>query len=119
MIQMRVGHKFDEIPYMPVIASSWSPKPWKYSKDTRPPYEFPTAEQWERELHRVAYDLHNVPQLGIPRSDGTRQKVFTIYAWNEFAEGGIVAPTEGEGYMKLEGIKKVFGVKDHPEKAIK
>lgn len=34
---------------------------------------------------------------------------FTIYAWNEFDEGGIVAPKQGDQYMKLEGIKTVFG----------
>ncbi len=32
-----------------------------------------------------------------------------IYAWNEFAEGGIVAPTVGEGDTKLRGIREVFG----------
>ena len=40
---------------------------------------------------------------------GGRQKAFTIYAWNEFGEGGIVAPTRGDGYMKLESIGTVFG----------
>jgi hypothetical protein len=32
-----------------------------------------------------------------------------IYAWNEFGEGGIVAPTRGEGMMKLQAIRLVFG----------
>jgi hypothetical protein len=32
-----------------------------------------------------------------------------IYAWNEFGEGGIVAPTRGDGRIKLEAIRKVFG----------
>jgi hypothetical protein len=32
-----------------------------------------------------------------------------IYAWNEFGEGGIVAPTRGEQSMKLEAIRAVFG----------
>jgi hypothetical protein len=32
-----------------------------------------------------------------------------IYAWNEFGEGGIVAPTRGDGYMKLETIRGVLG----------
>jgi len=31
-----------------------------------------------------------------------------IYAWNEFGEGGIVAPTRGENEMKLEAIRDVF-----------
>jgi hypothetical protein len=32
-----------------------------------------------------------------------------VYAWNEFGEGGFVAPTHGEGFMKLECIREVFG----------
>lgn len=28
---------------------------------------------------------------------------------NEFGEGGIVAPTEGEKEMKLEAVREVFG----------
>ncbi len=35
-------------------------------------------------------------------------QAFTIYAWNEFGEGGILAPTTGEGFMKLQTISAVF-----------
>jgi hypothetical protein len=49
--------------------------------------------------------------LGLPKKDGTTQKAFTIYAWNEFGEGGIVAPTKGSGTMMLEAIKKVLGTR--------
>ena len=54
-------------------------------------------------------DLDRVGTLGLPLPGGRRQKVFTIYAWNEFGEGGMVAPTRGEGYLKLEAIADVFG----------
>jgi hypothetical protein len=47
--------------------------------------------------------------LGLPLPGGGRQKLFTIYAWNEFGEGGIVAPTRGEQSMKLDAIRAVFG----------
>jgi len=53
--------------------------------------------------------LLNSSNLGFPRKDGTTQKAFTIYAWNEYGEGGILAPTVGDQYMKLEVIKEVFG----------
>ena len=32
-----------------------------------------------------------------------------IYAWNEFGEGGIMAPTQGEKEMKPEAVREVFG----------
>ena len=42
-------------------------------------------------------------------SGGGVQPAVTIYAWNEYAEGGIVAPTKGQGWAKLEGIATTFG----------
>ena len=53
--------------------------------------------------------LASLSNLGFPLPDGALQPAFTIYAWNEFGEGGFVAPTVGDGYMKLEGIKRIFG----------
>ena len=32
-----------------------------------------------------------------------------MHAWNEFGEGGIVAPTRDEKAMKLEAVREVFG----------
>jgi hypothetical protein len=29
--------------------------------------------------------------------------------WNEFAEGGILAPTLGDGFMKIKTVAKVLG----------
>lgn len=48
--------------------------------------------------------LDSYPKLGFPGG----RKALLIYAWNEFGEGGIVAPTKGDGTMKLEGIREVF-----------
>ena len=48
------------------------------------------------------------PGLGLPLPHGRRQRVFTIYAWNEFGEGGFLAPTEVDGFMKPEAIREVF-----------
>jgi hypothetical protein len=47
-------------------------------------------------------------RLSVPARDG-RVKMLLIYAWNEFGEGGIVAPTTGRGQMMLEGISQIFG----------
>ena len=115
LIQLRSGHKFDEIPYMPVLGSSWDPTPWDYPLE-RGTFKFPTRKEWKTELERVVFDLENMPQMGIPKPDGSLQKAFTIYAWNEFGEGSFIAPTKGDQYMKLECIKEVFGVKNHSNK---
>ncbi|MCX5658442.1 MAG: hypothetical protein NTW19_01815 [Planctomycetota bacterium] len=117
---LRLERRKNALPYMPVVAAGWNPRPWK---DPRPTFAFPTREQWVAELRRLAEDFREdfgdeaqaktqpSGRWGIPRPDGTIEQAFTIYAWNEFGEGGIVAPTRGEGAMKLEGIREVFGVR--------
>jgi hypothetical protein len=98
-------HSRDAIPYMPYMPAGWSPRPWP---DTRPFFAFPNRTEWRRELELMKDDLLNLPNLGLPLPDGTVQPAFNCYAWNEFGEGGIVAPTHGDGYMKLEELNRVF-----------
>ncbi|MCF7848154.1 MAG: hypothetical protein K9M45_04830 [Kiritimatiellales bacterium] len=72
-------------------------------------FEFPTQKEFTTELQAMKDALSKQPSLELPKKDGTRQKAFTIYAWNVFGKDGIVAPTKGKRYMMLECIKGVFG----------
>lgn len=96
------------IPYMPYVPGGWNPRPWK---DPRPSFSLPNAEEWKNALEMVKDALDTYPRLRIPDNTEEGQKMFNIYAWNEFGEGGIVAPTLGDGWMKLEKIREVFGGK--------
>lgn len=98
-------HTHDAKPYMPYLPGGWSPRPWP---DKRACFELPNRSQWAEELKRMKEDLQSLPNMGLPLPDGTLQPAFNIYAWNEFGEGGIVAPTQRFLYMKLEEIKKAF-----------
>jgi Neutral/alkaline non-lysosomal ceramidase, N-terminal/Glycosyltransferase WbsX len=95
-------------PYVPYVPAGWDPRPWK---DPRPSFEPPTPEAWQSALGKVKKALDRNPNLGVRPSPTQRQKMLLIYAWNEFGEGGIVAPTQGEGTMKLDAIRKVFAPK--------
>jgi hypothetical protein len=104
--------RIDEpLPWMPYLAAGWNPRPWTYP-NAAPHYQrffnFPTREEFTAELSEMKKSLAEHPTLGLPKKDGSTQKAFTIYAWNEFGEGGIVAPTKGSGTMMLEAIKDVF-----------
>ena len=92
-------------PYVPYLPAGWDPRPWQ---DPRPSFELPTRRQWKAAVESVADALEQHKNLGLPKPTG-RQKLFLIYAWNEFAEGGFVAPTRGDGYMKLETIREILG----------
>lgn len=91
--------------YVPYLPAGWDPTPWS---DRRASFGMPSTAQWESALRAVKSAFDRFPNLGLPAANG-RQKAFTIYAWNEFGEGGIVAPTVGEQFAKLEAIRKVFG----------
>ncbi len=112
----------DPIPWMPYLAAGWNPRPWTYP--TAPAhykrfFSFPTREEFTAELAAMKDAFSDHPSLGLPKRDGARQKIFTIYAWNEFGEGGIVAPTKGREHMMLECIKDVFGVATRSEADVK
>jgi hypothetical protein len=102
----------DPLPWMPYLAAGWNPRPWTHP-GAAPHYhrffEFPTRREFESELNEMKEAFVKYSSLGLPKKDGTRQKIFTIYAWNEFGEGGIVSPTKGRGTMMLESIRSVFG----------
>ena len=55
--------------------------------------------------------LEPANRFGFPDASAAHgyQPAFTIYAWNEFAEGGILAPTHGQKYMKLQTLAKILG----------
>ena len=102
----------DPLPWMPYLPAGWNPRPWTYPK-AAPHYQrfftFPTHAEFTGELRMMKQTLARHRSLGLPKRDGTMQKAFTIYAWNEFGEGGIVAPTKGRETMMLEAIDEVFG----------
>ena len=107
----RAFHAEDPIPWVPYLAAGWNPRPWTHpgaDPNHRRFFAFPTRAEWAEELKALKSDIQRYPHLGLPRSDGSRQPVVTIYAWNEFGEGGLVAPTQGEGFMKLEAIHEVL-----------
>jgi hypothetical protein len=104
--EARQVHATDALPYVPYLAAGWCPRPWD---DPRACFKFPTRAEWEAELRDMKSGLASGANLGLPLPGGGRQGVFTIYAWNEFGEGGIVAPTRGEQTMKLDAIRAVFG----------
>jgi hypothetical protein len=101
----RAGHSEDAIASVPYLGAGWNPRPWG---DPRPAFQLPDRQQWKSVLEASKADLRQ-GKLGFPAADGKLQPAVTIYCWNEFGEGGIVAPTQGEQYMKLEVIREVFG----------
>jgi len=100
----------DSVPYLPNVIAGFDPRPWE---EAGPSFAAPTRAEWTAALAQ-ARDLVTSPGnrvFGIPdatSASGVRPAI-SIYAWNELGEGGILAPTEGDGTMKLDALKEVFG----------
>lgn len=105
------NHSRDAVPWVPNIDAGYDTRPAAGANlPGRCSFGDPTRPQWEAYLRKVKNKLQSPDaRLGFPLRGGGVQPAVTIYAWNEFAEGGIVAPTQGEGWTKLLGIATVFG----------
>lgn len=91
--------------YMPFVPSGWNPRPWK---DPRPKFALPNENEWFDALERVKSALDKYSNLRLPDGTESGQKILNIYAWNEYGEGGIIAPTLGDKWMKLKAIQRAF-----------
>ncbi len=92
------------IPFQPFLPVGWCPRPWH---DPRPCYDIPTGEQFGAYASKIMTMTTQYPTLGI----NTGREVipaFSIYAWNEFGEGGYLAPTLIENDQKLNGLAKAI-----------
>eukprot|EP01084_Bolivina_argentea_P060747 110977_1 len=75
-IEQRQIHRNDVIQYMPYLPVGWNPEPWN---ESRPFFDFPTNNEWISDLTTIKIDLNNNNNFRI-----ADQKLFNIYAWNEF-----------------------------------
>ena len=110
----RGNHTLDPVPYVASLIAGFDPRPWQ---EHAPSFAAPTVAEWEAAL-RQAKSAVEAPgtNFGFPRGGrgpggggGGVQPALTIYAWNELGEGGILVPTRGEGWMKLQAIARAFG----------
>ena len=108
--EARGNQSGDAAPYLPNVIAGFDPRPWE---EAAPSFAAPTREEWAAALAQ-ARDLVSAPGnrvFGLPDASAPNlvRPALSIYAWNEFGEGGVLAPTAGDGFMKLEVLKEVFG----------
>jgi len=114
------AHKFSELaernrllwgggtpqqPYIPMITSGWDKRPWEGRWGTPPLWYYPdrTPEQFAGLLRDAITWMDKHPD------QVTAERLMVVYAWNEFGEGGYIAPTRGDPEGKyLKAIKTVL-----------
>lgn len=95
--------------YWVPVMSGWDSRPWQgrfgYESFTEAWNAQPNVAEFELALQEArSFAIkagQNTPTQGPP--------VVTIYAWNEYAEGGWLCPTKGRGFSFLEAVARTFG----------
>lgn len=103
----RGNHSGDPVPYLPNLIAGFDPRPWE---EQSPSFAPPTDAEWRAALTQ-AKDLVAAPGntvFGFPDGRGGVVPAAMIYAWNEFGEGGILAPSAGAGSSLLQAVADVF-----------
>ena len=108
--QARGNQSQDKVAYLPNVIAGFDPRPWE---EQGPSFGFPSRAEWAAALTQardLVADAGN-RVFGFPDETSPLgiQPAMSIYAWNELGEGGILAPTAGDGFMKLDVLKEVFG----------
>jgi hypothetical protein len=93
---------------MPTLSVGWDKRPWEGDRGLgQPPgWHFPdrTPAQFAKALESaIAWTEQHPDQT-------TAERIVLLYAWNEFGEGGYLAPTKGDpegAYLKA--MKQVLG----------
>lgn len=90
------------LPYLPVVTAGWDKRPWEDAGSS--------ATQSVYYPDRTPQKVGDFVKKAIGWMDANPGKTFAdrlviLYAWNEYGEGGYIAPTRGTGSAYLEAIR--------------
>jgi hypothetical protein len=93
-----------EQPHIPCLTAGWDRRPWEEGPNPKCCWYHPdrTPEQFGACVKDAVVWMEANPEKATP------EKLMLIYAWNEFGEGGYLAPTKGDpGGAYLKAVKEV------------
>jgi hypothetical protein len=98
------------VPYFPNVACGWDPTP---GLPASVPYDgktgYPnTPVLWGNSPQNLTSALIQARERAATLASG--QRVVTIYAWNEWFEGGYLEPDTVHKMAYLDAVRNVFGV---------
>ena len=114
------------VPYYYHVSTGWDPSP-------RCPSNEVYTEGGPLKYHNIltgGFDIYHTPYFSTIISENTPEEfrralawakekaeatgtpLVTLYAWNEWTEGGYLEPDATSGYGRLEAIRDVFGAQD-------
>jgi len=111
-----LGDRYDEfrnkmklnVPHWPNVTMGWDPSPRMPADQPIDGRGYPntpivvnnTAANFRNALVRARAEAMTLPSA---------QRIVTVYAWNEWTEGGYLEPDRENGFAYLDAIRDVFG----------
>jgi len=97
------------LPYWYPVLAGWDGRPWLgYKNLTAPPTDYSTISSPE-EFAAALRDARDFTLANLAAMQSPEGPVVTIYAWNEYGEGGFIAPTRRYHFQMCEAVLRVFG----------
>lgn len=95
-----------EQPYIPEVTAGWDKRPWEGPQglNQKPGWYFPdrTPAAFGQFVQSALDWMDQHPE------QTTKERLVLVYAWNEFGEGGYIAPTKGDPQGQyLKALKSV------------
>mgnify|MGYP005843337331 CR=1 FL=1 len=104
-----------EQPYLPTLSVGWDKRPWEGPRGLgqKPGWYFP-----DRTPDQLAAALESAIAWMDQHPDQTSaERIVLLYAWNEYGEGGYLAPTRGDpDGAFLKAVKRVVVGADHAKR---
>jgi len=92
--QKQAWHGTPDVPYIPTLTAGWDKRPWEgpTGAGQKEGWYFPdrTPEQFADAVRDA------IAWMDAHPDETTAERVLMVYAWNEFGEGGYLAPTKGD-----------------------
>ena len=86
----------------PLCMAGWDKRPWEVNENSAY-YVWRSPERFRKQLYRAVDCVHK-----------QKNKIILIYAWNEYGEGGYIAPTKGD--RKGRFLKQVKKAKEYAKR---
>lgn len=94
------------VPFAPYLTIQWDPRPWWGASPAHSlRYETPSEAELRAFFEHARDVLDSSPDFRLPTRDGAGVKAVFVCAWNELAEGSILAPTVGEGDRAMRAAR--------------
>jgi hypothetical protein len=96
------------VPFFPNVTMGWDPTPRLRPDQPHTGKAYPDTPVLvgnTPEAFRAALTTARQRAMKLPRG----QRIVTLYAWNEWTEGGYLEPEATTGMQYLDAVRDVFG----------